>query len=89
MAHHSSSIICFLFFRTTNKELVELRTHNIADQNDIYEIIDDEQGERRDKAIKSPYTTDTTNCQSKVEGLTLTQCPAYAPVASLTIGCRR
>ena len=74
--------MCFLF-RTRNKELVELRTYNIADQSDIYEIMDKEHGERRDKTfseMKSPSTTDTTNRQSKVEGLALTQCPAYEPV---------
>ena len=68
-----------------NKELIELRTHNIADQSVIYEIIDKEQDERRDETfseIKSPPTTDTTNNQSKVEGLTLSQCPAYVPVNS-------
>ena len=68
-----------------NKELVELRTYNIADQSDIYEIIDKEQDERRDETfseIKSLSTTDTTNSQSKVEGLTLIQCPAYVPVNS-------
>ena len=71
-----------------NKELVELRTYNIADQSDIYEIIDKEQDERRDKTfseIKSPSTTDTTNSQSKVEGLTLSQCPAYVPVNSPSV----
>ena len=73
------------YFRTRNKELVELRTHNIADQSDMYEVIDKEQGKRRDETfseIKSPPTTDTTNSQSQVEGLTLSQCPAYVPVNS-------
>ena len=76
---------CLLIFRTKNKELVELRTHNIADQSVIYEIIDKEPDERRDETfneIKSSSTTDTTNSQSKVEGLTLSQCPAYVPVNS-------
>ena len=73
------------FFRTGNKELVELRTGNIADtdQSDIYEEI--EQDERRDEVfseIKSPSTTDTANNQDTVEGLALTQCPAYVPVNS-------
>ena len=62
-------------FLIRNKELVELRTHNIADQSDIYEIIDKEQDERRDETFSE-------NCQSKVEGLTLSQCPAYVPVNS-------
>ena len=73
------------YFRTRNKELVELRTHSIADQSGIYEIIDKEQDERRDETfseIKSPSTTDTTNSQTNVEGLTLSQCPAYVPVNS-------
>ena len=73
------------YFRTRNKELIELRTHNIADQSDIYEIIDKEQDERRDETfseIKSPSTTDTTNSPSKVKELTLSQCPAYVPVNS-------
>ena len=64
---------------------MELRTHNIADQSGIYEIIDKEQDERRDETfseIKSPSTTDTTNSQSKVEELALSQCPAYMPVNS-------
>ena len=78
-------IKCVSYFRTRNKELVELRTHNIADQSDIYEIIDKEQDEKRDETFsktKSPSTTDTTNSQSKVEGLALSQCPAYVPVNS-------
>ena len=73
------------YFRTRNKELVELRTHNIADQSDMYEMIDKEQGKGRDETfseIKYPSTTDTTSSQSKVEGLTLSQCPAYVPVTS-------
>ena len=78
-----SSIMCFLLiFRTRNKELVELQTHNIADQSDIYEIIDKEQDERRNKTFKSPSTTDTTNSQSKVEELALSQCPAYVHVST-------
>ena len=86
IALSGSSLMYFsLIFRTRNKELVELRTHNIADQSDIYEIIDKEQDERRDKTfseMKSPSTTDTTNSQSKVEGLAMSQCPAYVPVNS-------
>ena len=64
---------------------MELQTYNIADQGDIYEMIDKEQDERRDETfceLKSPLTTDTTNSQSKVEGLALSQCPAYVPVNS-------
>ena len=85
MVHYSSSYNVFLILGSRNKELVELRTHNIADQSGIYEIIDKEQDERRDETfseIKSPSTTDTTNSQSKVEGLALSQCPAYVPVNS-------
>ena len=73
------------YFRTRNKKLVELRTCNIADQSDIYEVIDKQQDERRDETfseIKSPSSTHTTNSQSKVEGLALSQCPAYVPVNS-------
>ena len=78
----------FLIFRTTNKDLVELQTYNIADQSDIYETIRDE---RRDKAfseIKSQSTTVITNSQSKVEGLTLSQSPAYVLVNSQS-SCRK
>ena len=64
-----------LYFRTKNKELVELRTRNIA-------IIDKKQDESRDEILKSLSTTDITNSQSKVEGFILSQCPAYMPVNS-------
>ena len=76
---------CFLLIRTKNKELVELRTYNIADQSDIYEIIDNEQDESKDESfseIKFPSTTDKANTQGKVEGLSLSPCPAYLPVDS-------
>ena len=59
--------------------LFRTRSHNIADQSDIYEVIDKEQDERRDETFSKISTTDTTNSQSK---LTLSQCPAYVPVNS-------
>ena len=79
------------YFRMRNKELIELRTHNIADQSVIYEIIDKEQDERRDETfseIKSPPTTDTTNNQSKVEGLT-TESMSCLCASQLIISCQR
>ena len=83
-----SSIMCF-YFRTRNTELVDLQTHNIDDQSGIYEVIDKEWREEAFSEIKSPSNTYAVISQSKVEGLTMTQCPAYAPVTSLTINCRR
>ena len=85
-------MMCFFYFRTRNKELVELRSYNITDQSGIYEIVRNKQYGRREETfseIKSPSTTYTANSQSKVEGFTLNQCPAYAPVTSLTVNCRR
>ena len=64
-----------------NMTPVELPTRHITDQDGIYEtIIIDEKGEETFSEINSPSTTDITNSQSKVEGFTLNQCPAYVPV---------
>ena len=74
--------MCFLF-RNKNKELVELQTHNIADQSDIYENKkQNERGVETCSEIKSQSTTDETNSQSKTEGLAPSQCPAYVRVGS-------
>ena len=75
--------MCFLLIRTRNTELVELQTCNIADQSDIYETIQDKRRDKTFSEIKSSSITDITNSQSKVEGFSLSQCPAYLPVKSL------
>ena len=67
-------------FRTENKAPVELPTHDITDQDGIYETIIDIKEDETFSKINSPSTTDVANSQSKVEGFTLSQCPAYLPV---------
>ena len=74
--------MCFLLIRTRNTELVEHQTCNIADQSGIYETIQDERRDKTFSEIKSPSTTDVTYSQSKVQGFTLSPCPAYLPVKS-------
>ena len=67
----------FFFFRTKEAS-VELPTRDIFDWTDIYETM--KEGDETFGGVMSPSTT---NSENKVEGLTLSQSPAYTSTSAV------